>query len=118
MHAIVKYRSGAHAARLSGGALIALACVALLTGQVLGQETKTKPEVKPVPATPKKSGCGGADDNTPAVLKPAQPGTQPKYYCENPVITHDSVWQGAQLKYDFKVENRGDADLRIKIKGG
>jgi len=79
------------------------------------------PAPKPAPKKPaksKKSGCGGADDDTPAKVTPAKPGTQPKFVCEQPKITLDPVWQGEPLVFKFNVRNDGDADLRLKIKGG
>ncbi len=65
----------------------------------------------------KKSGGCGSKSVTPNP-KPAESGPHPHWVCAQSTITADPVWKGQRVKFTFKITNDGEADLKIKAKGG
>ena len=42
----------------------------------------------------------------------------PKWFCWEPTVTVDPIWQGKPLAYTFEICNLGDTDMHIRAKGG
>ncbi len=68
------------------------------------------------PAVKKSGGCG--TKSAAPTPKPAQSGPHPHWVCAQPTITAEPVWKGERVKFAFKITNDGEADLKIKAKGG
>lgn len=43
---------------------------------------------------------------------------RPQWYCFEPEVEIDPVWQGTPLTYTFEICNLGTANLKIRAKGG
>ena len=68
------------------------------------------------PAATTKAGCG--DKTTVLIPTPSQDGPQPKWACDEPLVTADPIWKGEKIEFAFNVRNDGEGPLKILAKGG
>ena len=112
----------------------AVACLFLAVGHAAGQldgppaqgKSGRRSTVKPtVPRNPvHSSGCGSKAQS------PAQPkrqgrisrvnstGPQPKWACASEEVTAAKHWVNQQIECAFEITNKGEADLKIRARGG
>ena len=114
-------------------AWVAGICALLLAGYALA--------APPARASAKKTGCSGgttggqqggqadceSKGGTDLIVMADMAGTSlddeiqipgPKWFCWEPTVTVDPIWQGKPLQYTFEISTRGDTDRHIRAKGG
>lgn len=69
-----------------------------------------------------QSDCGSKSAARPGQVAPIPTTNQddpaPSWVCEAPYVSAGMLWKGSRVECVFKILNDGDADLRIKAKGG
>jgi hypothetical protein len=107
-------------------------CAVLLTSYALA--------APPAQASVKKAGCSGATGGklsgeadceskggTDLIVAADMAGISfdddiqipgPKWFCWEPTVTVDPIWQSKPLQYTFEICNLGETDMHIRAKGG
>jgi hypothetical protein len=75
------------------------------------------------------AGCGDHSKQDRAALRnktmaadegpvPEKEGPQPKLVCNTKTVKAEPAWAGKMVSFEFEIKNAGEANLRIKAKGG
>lgn len=114
---------------LNAGAVVGLAMItvfALVGCAFAGAENATMAK-EPVHGDVAGTGSDQAKQPTAKELTGSEKGdsakekdskSTPKWVCEATKVTLEPIWAGEPLKAKWVIKNTGDADLKIKLKGG